>query len=189
MMNPPILPQPGATALLVIDIQERLLPAMDAAVAESVLRQTATLIEVAREFGWQVIYTEQYPKGLGATSPRLAEPLESVGAIRAEKVEFSCLRNETFAREILPKLKPNVVIAGMETHICVLQTVADLQARGHQVYLAADATCSRTAANHANGLAQIERLGAVVTNTESLLFGACEKAGTDSFKRLSKLVR
>lgn len=165
------------------------MPAMDAALAAAVVRQCATLVEVAREFAWPVVYTEQYPRGLGPTVPALAEPLESVGARRVEKVEFSCLRNETFAREVLPKLPANVVISGMETHICVLQTVADLQARGHQVYLAADAVCSRTTANYVNGIAQMERLGAVITNTESLLFGACERAGTDAFKRLSKLVR
>lgn len=183
-----IFPKAGATALLVVDIQERLLPAMGDQLAP-LLRQVNVLVETAREFAWPVVYSEQYPKGLGTTEPALLATLEAVGAQRVEKVEFSCCRNPQFVEAVLPSLPNSVIVVGMETHICVLQTVVDLQARGHQVFVPWDGVSSRTLANRDNGLRLIERAGAVVTNAESLMFAALQQAGTEPFKRLSKLIR
>lgn len=183
-----VFPRADATALLVVDVQERLLPGMGTA-AEPLLRQTRTLIALAGEFNWPVIFTEQYPRGLGATETSIAAALTQAEARRYEKVEFSACRNAAFAAEVLPTLPASVVVVGMETHICVLQTVADLQARGVQVFVPADAVASRTPENRQNGLDLIARTGAVITNTETLLFGALQRAGTDAFKRLSPLIR
>lgn len=183
-----IFPRPNACALLVIDMQERLMPAMGDAAA-GIRRQTRTLISTAREFAWPVLYTEQYPRGLGATDAELAAALLEAGASRFEKVEFSACRNPVFANEVLPTLPPSIIVVGIEAHICVLQTVADLQARGVQVFVPRDAVASRTVENRNNGLDLIARTGAVVSNTESLMFAALQRAGTDAFKRLSPLIR
>jgi nicotinamidase-related amidase len=181
-----LFPRPGQTALLVVDIQERLIAAM--ANPERIVKQATVLGALAREHGWPILYTEQYPRGLGATDPRVAEAL-GPDARRWEKVEFSALRNPAFALEAVPTLPSSCIVCGIETHVCVLQTVADLQARGIQVLVPRDATGSRTDENHQNGLELIARTGAVVTNTETLLFGALQRAGTDAFKRLSPLIR
>lgn len=184
-----IFPRAGQTALLVVDIQERLLPAMLPDEVAGMLRNTHILLELAESFQWPVFYTEQYPQGLGHTEATLRTKLEAMQAVSCEKVEFSCLRNETFASTILPRLPPNVVVVGMETHVCVLQTVMDLQARGYQAFVPYDAVASRTVANKQNGLHLMEKVGAVQVNTESLMFHALEKASGDTFKKFSKMIR
>lgn len=188
-MSDSIFPRPGQTALFVIDIQERLLPAMPAEAVALMLRQTEILIALAQEFQWPIYYSEQYPRGLGATESGLLEKLVAANATRIEKVEFSAVRNDVFAQTILPRLPSHVVVCGMETHICVLQTVSDLQARGHQVFVPNDAVASRVESNRANGLALMRQAGAVETNTESLMFYYLQKAGTDAFKRFQKMIR
>jgi nicotinamidase-related amidase len=187
-MNDVIIPRSPAMGLLIIDVQQKLLPAMFDQ-GQGVLRACDILLACAAEFDWPVWYTEQYPRGLGATEPALAEKLAAAGATRWEKVEFSALRNEAFARDVVPHLPDQLVVAGMESHICVLQTVADLQARGHQVHVPREAVASRTEVNALSGLQLMERCGAVGTNLETLLFGLLRRAGTDAFKRLSPLIR
>lgn len=187
-MNGPVIPPNSRTSLLVVDVQQRLLPAMHNG-GQDCLRSCSVLLQTAATFGWGVYYTEQYPRGLGATVPELGAFLETCDARRFEKVEFSALANPEFHSQALPTLTDNVIVVGMETHICVLQTVADLQARGHQVWVPWDGVASRTENNRDNGLELIRRSGAVVTNTESLLFGALGRAGTPEFKALSPLIR
>ena len=187
-MSDSIFPRPGQTALFVVDIQERLLPAMPEAAVALMLRQTHILIELAREFGWPVYYSEQYPKGLGPTEASLLQKLQEANATRIEKVEFSAARNEVFAQTVLPRLPSHVIVVGMETHICVLQTVSDLQARGHQIFIPNDAVASRLESNRQNGIQLMRQAGAVETNTESLMFYYLQKAGTDAFKRFQKMI-
>ena len=188
-MSDAVYPNPASTALLIVDIQERLLGAMEEGQAQRMVTQAELLIETAREFGWPIVYSEQYPKGLGPTVERLRRPLDAAGARRVEKVEFSCYRNQEFASEIQPTLPNHLIVVGMETHICVLQTVTDLQARGHQVFVPMDAVCSRLADTRENGLALIARAGAVVTNAESIVFFALQRAGGERFKRLQALLK
>lgn len=188
-MSDSIFPRPGQTGLLVIDVQEKLLPAMEQDSSERMLRGTRLLIELAHEFGWPTYYSEQYPKGLGPTHTDLLKPLQDYDATRIEKVEFSCARNDTFCQGVLPGLPSHVVVAGMEAHVCVLQTVADLQARGHQVFVPHDAVASRVDANRRNGLELMKACGAVETNVESLIFYALQKAGSETFKKFSRLIR
>lgn len=187
-MSDSIFPRQGQTALFVIDIQERLLPAMPQESTQLMIRQTLILIELAKEFGWPIYYSEQYPRGLGPTESSILERLVDANATRIEKVEFSAARNEVFAQTILPRLPSHVVVCGMETHICVLQTVSDLQARGHQVFVANDAVASRVESNRKNGLELMRQAGAVETNTESLMFYYLQKAGGDVFKRFQKMI-
>jgi nicotinamidase-related amidase len=188
-MSDAVYPNPTSTALLVIDIQARLLGAMEPESAQRMVRQTALLIATAAEFGWPVVYSEQYPKGLGPTVESLRGPLEACGARRVEKLEFSCFRNAAFASDVMPTLPNHLIVAGMEAHICVLQTVTDLQARGHQIFVPLDAVSSRQADARENGLALMARAGAVVTNAESVVYYALQRAGTERFKRLQPLLK
>jgi nicotinamidase-related amidase len=167
------------SALVVIDIQERLAAVM--AGRESVLRKAGILVEAAVRLGVPLIVTEQYPKGLGATAPELAAKLPPETA-RVEKTTFS-------ACGALPLTRAQVVIAGMEAHVCVLQTALELAAAGREVFVVADATCSREDANYLNAIARMQAAGIVITNTESVVFEWLRDAGHRHFRDLSKLIR
>ncbi len=116
-------------------------------------------------------------------------PLTEASATRVEKMEFSLARNEDFAENHMRKLPNNLVVIGIESHVCMLQTVTDLQNRGYQCFVPFDAVSSRDPKNCENGLALMANAGAVVVNTESLLFHALGSAEHPEFKRLSKLIR
>ena len=167
------------SALVVIDIQERLAAVMPS--REAVVRSTGILLEAAARLGVPVVVTEQYPKGLGATVAEVSAKVPK-GSIRLEKTAFS-------AAGALELMRPQVVLVGMEAHVCVLQTALDLAADGLEVFVAADAVCSRTEANCANALARLQNAGIVVTNSESVLFEWLRDASHPEFRELSKLVR
>ncbi|MDR3588022.1 MAG: hydrolase [Desulfosporosinus sp.] len=170
--------------LLVIDIQDRLVPSMK--YGEQVIRNTNTLISVAKKLGVPIIVTEQYPKGLGKTVSDISNNLE--GALTFEKTSFSgCTSEVTLALQGLGRKK--ILITGMETHVCVFQTVRDLLANGYQVFVVGDAVCSRTKENYLNGLSLLSAMGAVVTNTETVFFDLMKQAGTPLFRELSKLIK
>jgi nicotinamidase-related amidase len=167
------------SALVVIDIQERLASVMPA--RESVVRATGILLQAAARLEIPVWFSEQYPKGLGSTVAEIAAVLPE-GARRIEKTCFS-------AGGELPLTRPQVVLAGMEAHVCVLQTALELAAAGREVFVVADAICSRTEANHANALARLQGAGVVVTNSESVVFEWLRDAGNEHFRAISKLIR
>lgn len=172
------------SVLFVIDIQEKLVPAMR--YGEQVIRNTNTLITIAKKLDIPVIATEQYPKGLGKTVPELSKNFNESSVY--EKVAFSgCTREVNSALEVLGRNK--IIIAGMETHVCVFQTVRNLLARGYQVFVVGDAVCSRTKENWLNGLSLMSSMGAVITNTETIFFDLMKEAGTPLFKELSQLIR
>ena len=173
--------------LLIVDMQERLLPAIP--VAEQVTSQCVKLVLGAQLLGVPVAATEQYPKGLGATVSPLGELLDEC----PEKLRFSCgeiLDWGTAAEPTDPALgdRPKVVVAGIEAHVCVQQTVFDLLASGFLVYVAADAVGSRHKLDWRFALERMAGGGAVITTVEAILFEWCEIAGTDEFKQISKLV-
>jgi nicotinamidase-related amidase len=188
-MSDAIFPKKERSALIVVDIQERLLGAMEPDAVDQFVKQNRLLVEMAGDAGWDIIYSEQYPKGLGSTEESIKELLEKHGATRVEKTEFSCCQNGTFLETVLPQLPSHIVVTGMETHVCVLQTVADLQARGHQVFVPHDAVLSRTLGNKRNGLQLMQEVGAVETNAETLVFYLLEKAGGEQFKKFSKMMK
>ena len=165
--------------LVVIDIQERLAAVMPA--RETVVRNAGILVEAAARLGVPVVVTEQYPKGLGYTVQELADKLPA-GAVRLEKTTFS-------ACAALPPTAAQVVIVGMEAHVCVLQTSLELVSGGREVFVVADAVCSRTGDNRANALDRMQAAGGAVTNTESVLFEWLRDAGHEHFRALSKLIR
>lgn len=167
------------STLVVIDVQERLAAVMPA--RERVERSLGILLEAAGRLGVPVVVSEQYPQGLGATTAAVAAKLPK-GAVRVEKTRFS-------ACGALPLQRPQVVIAGMEAHVCVLQTALELAAEGREVFVVGDAVCSRSEANRANALARLADAGVIVTNTESVIFEWLRDAGHEQFRTLSKLVR
>ncbi|MCA9562448.1 MAG: isochorismatase family protein [Myxococcales bacterium] len=186
-MRNDILPRPEHTALLVIDVQERLLPAMQEERRDGFLKAIVTLCECAREFEIPTTFTEQYPKGLGATVAPLHGYHSATNTF--EKLEFSPVRNLDFRERVLSKMPQDIVLAGMETHICVLQTATDLIKHGYRVFVPQDAVISRVAANWRNGLELMKELGASIINVETFLFERLGVAGTDQFRRLSRLIR
>lgn len=173
--------------LVVIDVQERLCKAMDQQVLSHLTGNTAVLLEAAHELQVPVAVTEQYVKGLGPTVPELAEKLR--GAPRHEKMAFSCCGCAEFVEQVRASGRRQIVITGMETHVCVLQTVLELLDAGYQVQVVRDAVMSRSKRNWKTALEEMRQAGAVITCTESVLFQWLRVAGTEPFKKLSKLVK
>jgi len=173
--------------LVVIDIQEALMKAMDPEIGKSLPRNLQVLITFARELGVPILATEQYPKGLGKTIPEVKKELGDLSLI--EKVAFSCCRVDAFNQRLSSLGRKQIVVSGIETHVCVLQTAADLIQRGYGVHVVADAVCSRRRLDWEIGLRWMEKNGAMITTTEIIAFQLLKEAGTDEFKRLSKFVK
>ena len=171
------------TALLVVDMQERLLPSIQH--GQRVIWNVRRLIDGARILGLDIAATEQYPKGLGPTTPVLAERLGDVPS----KLTFSCAECGTIFRRWAERGRPKVLVVGVETHVCVQQTVLDLLGDGFRVYIAVDAVGSRFEVDYQTALRRMESAGATLTTTEAALFEWCEIAGTPEFKQISQLVR
>jgi nicotinamidase-related amidase len=178
---------PDQTQLLVVDYQERLFAAMPEGQRDRGAAQAAVAIQGAQLLGLPVVVTEQYPKGLGHTIAPLAALLADVTPV--EKLAFSCAREATSCAAIDASGRRRVLVVGMETHICVYQTVLDLVASGHAVHVLGDACLSRRKESWRSGLALCAAAGAVVTNTETALFQLLGQAGGDTFKAISKLIR
>lgn len=183
-----LLPHPERSALLVIDVQERLAPAMPADRLPDVLRNTRILIETAREFSLPVLVSEQYPKGLGSTVAELYDVLPE-SCVPVAKTAFSCCGEPAFGPLFDAISGHDIILCGMETHVCVLQTALDLLEQGRRVYVAADAVASRTALNWQTGLNLMRQAGAVIGTTEVFAFGLLRAAGTEQFKRISRMVK
>jgi len=174
------------TVLLVIDVQEKLSRAMDQQVLEKATRNISILLDAAAEMEIPVVATEQYVKGLGETVPALKEKFPQAAL---EKMTFSCCGGDGFLEKLAHLKRPQVIVTGMETHVCVLQTVLELLDEGYVVHLVADAVLSRRKENWRTALATLTAAGAVLTTTEAALFQLMRVAGTEEFKKLSKLVR
>ena len=159
--------------LMVIDIQERLVPVMEK--KEQVIGNTNILISISNELNIPILVTEQYPKGLGRT-------------VEALKTSFTAC-TEALVSDLEKLGRKKIIITGMETHVCVFQTVRDLIKRGYHVFVVQDGVCSRTEENYKNGLDLMDRMGAMVTNTETVFFDLMKAAGTPEFKKLSKLIK
>lgn len=188
MISQPVtlISQASSSQLIIVDVQERLATAMAPEPMQAVIRRCQMLLQAAGLLGVPALYTEQYPRGLGTTCAPLLPMLEPHQ--RIEKMTFSCCDEPGFMQK-LDNDRPQVMLAGMEAHICVLQTALALQARGWQVFVIADAVIARALANRRNALARLRQAGVIVSNTESLLFEWLGKAGGDSFRQISKLIR
>lgn len=174
----------GRSRLVIVDVQEKFVPHI--AEADRVIEGCRRLLTGANILDVSATATEQYPKGLGATVSPIVEFFET----RPEKLRFS-------AGEVLPwslndddgNARDQIILAGIETHICILQTAFDFMERGLRVYVVADAVSSRSTTSHNLALQRLRDGGAVIVTVESVLFEWCEVAGTEQFKQISQLVR
>ncbi len=171
--------------LVIIDMQTCLLTAMQQDAMQAVIKNCGILAQAAAMLEVPVIVSEQYPKGLGNTVPELLDLLPNIKVV--EKLTFSCVAEPKFSRQ-LTRDHSQMIVAGMEAHICVLQTAIDLQ-NSKQVFVAEDAIISRNPANKANALARMRDAGCIISNTESIVFEWLGKADGDAFKVISKLIR
>jgi isochorismate hydrolase len=185
MKRNPIILKKETTALLIIDIQERILPVIRN--YETVLENTVKLIKGFKAMQLPIYFTEQYPKGLGSTSVKLINELEGYKAY--QKMTFSCSGAENLFDEFYKKKLSQIVVTGVESHVCVQQTVLDLIANNFQVNLVADAVSSRKEIDYNIALERMRTLSAEVTTTESILFELLEVCGTSEFKEISKIVK
>ena len=173
-------------SLLLVDIQERLVPAM--AEADGVLAKTAILLKAADALCVPVTVSEQYPKGLGRTVPQL----HSNAAVIVEKLAFSCWREPALKQHLIAHHeagRPLVIVAGIEAHVCVLQSAIDLANAGFGVFAVADAMSSRKPGAATLAMDRMRMNGVQVVNTEMVVFELLQQAGTAEFKTLSALIR
>lgn len=176
------------STLLVIDVQERLASAMPEESRDRVEQRTGRLLEAAQRLDIPVLSTAQYPKGLGSLLSSIETRLPE-GQSPREKTCFSCAGAEGFMAELENTGRRQVVLCGMETHVCVLQTAFELRERGFDVFVVEDAACSRDPADHACALHRLRQVGIQVTRSESALFEWLRDARHPQFKPLSRLVR
>jgi nicotinamidase-related amidase len=174
--------QPEECALVVVDIQEKLLPPIFN--KDELVRNTKLLIHLARLIDVPILATTQYQRGLGPTVPEIAGLLDGV-AIQ-DKLEFSCFGSDQFCSAVksLPGNRNTVLLCGMETHICVMQTALGALNRGYLVHVAADAVGSRAQSNWQIGLRRMEAAGAVISSTEMMMYELMRASGTPVFKEM-----
>jgi nicotinamidase-related amidase len=172
--------------LVVIDVQDKLCRAMDEKELRKLTGNILILQDTARELGFPMVATEQYVKGLGDTlcilKDKLAEP-------PLEKMAFSCCGEPLFPDRLKALGRKQIIVTGMEAHVCVLQTVIELLDAGYHVHMVKDAVMSRRKENWKVGIEAAKAAGAVITSTEAALFQLLRVAGSDEFKKLSRLVR
>ena len=177
--------EPASTLLLIVDVQEKLAAAMPQDAVARLVQNTCILLDAAKILGVRVVATEQYPKGLGGTIPDLAALVPR----RLEKLEFSAYANGAIKDELTRAGRPQIVLAGVEAHVCVLQTGLELIAAGFQVFVAADAVASRRVESRDVALQRIGRAGATLITVEMALFEWLRSAGAPEFRAISKLIR
>ncbi|WP_165008713.1 isochorismatase family protein [Neisseria yangbaofengii] len=177
--------KPENTLCIVVDIQERLLPALHN--ADAMVERSRVVIQGLQALEVLLVATEQYPKGLGKTVPAVQLLLGDRAAV-FEKTRFSAVIAEVEA-VLNEKNVENVILLGAEAHVCMLQTVLDLRAKGLAVYVPFDCTTSRNPANKDNALQQMRDAGAVVGSSESVLFQLLGDAKHPAFKTVSKLIQ
>ncbi len=179
----PELMSAADTVLLVVDVQEKLMPLI--ADSQRILWNLRRLLDGAEAVGLKTLATEQYPQGLGPTVGELGSRLGTIPS----KATFSCAGCEPFAERLVESGASKVMVSGIEAHVCVQQTVLDLLAGGYRVYVPVDAVGSRYPIDYETGLRRMETAGATLTTTESALFEWCQASGTPVFKKISALVR
>lgn len=176
---------PQETLLLVIDVQGRL--AGSVFQAEAVEANISKLIRACQILDVPVLVTEQYPKGLGSTLDSLKELLP--GNVPVEKLTFSCCGNEEFMKQLKGFNRSEILVVGMETHVCVYQTALELVDAGYHLHLVTDAVSSRTEENKLLGIHCIEKAGAALTSMEMAVFELLRIAGGERFKAISKIIK
>ena len=180
-----LLPDKRASMLVVVDFQEKLVPlTRDHAEVETNVRR---LLKLAEIFAVPALVSEQYVKGLGRTTEAVRGSAARVPVL--EKTEFSCWRNEGMREALRKHARPHAILCGIEAHVCVLQTALDMLASGLRVFVPEDAVTSRTEANRRAGLRLMDRAGASIVTTETIVFAFLERCGTPEFKAMLAEIR
>lgn len=180
---------PKQCAVVVIDVQDKLAAAMPSSRIADLTRAATVLLDAAQLLGASAMATEQYPAGLGRTLPPIAERLGPRGIAVIEKIDFSACDSPEFERAWAEGPKPTAIVLGMETHVCVFQTVRALIARGVSVHVPVDGVASRRDDHREVGIDLCRAAGATITTMETVIFDWLHRAGTTEFKGLSKLIR
>ncbi|MDP1621734.1 MAG: hydrolase [Bacteroidales bacterium] len=170
---------------VIIDVQERIFPVMYD--HEKLLKNIPLLIEGLKIIGIPLIVTEQYVKGLGPTIPEIAEKIGDME--RIEKASFSCCGEPGFMMDIASSGRDYVIIAGIESHVCVLQTVIDLQQSGYHPVVVEDCISSRKPNDKLMAIERMRKEGVIITTYEAILFELLRHSGGDTFRAISKLVK
>ena len=173
------------TGLLVIDVQEKLMQVMGR--KQIIIDNITKLLHLSELFNLPVILTEQYPKWLGPTVPEIKKSLLTYEPI--SKMHFNCCDVDAFNDRLDSEGLKNMIITGVETHICVFQTCISILERGYKVHVPQDAVDSRTDENWHVGLELMKKAGALVTSTETVIYQILKKAGTEEFKKMLKIVK
>lgn len=181
-MRVPEILAPERCALLVVDIQARLMPVISN--REEVVKNAALLLKAAKTLKMEIVATTQYAARIGELLPEVQAELAGVAGL--DKMHFDCFANPAIQARLkaLPPPVNTLIVCGVETHICIYQTVAGALRNGYRVLVAADAVSSRTVKNHKLGLARMRELGAVVASTEMVIYELLGEAGTPEFKEL-----
>jgi len=180
------IPQVRDSLLLLVDMQTRLQAVMSN--NENCLNRAALMLKAARELQLDTIVTEQYPQGLGHTEPELQKLLATTCPV-IEKSSFSCCGEPAFMTELIRKKYRSIAVIGIETHVCIQQTVLELLNKGYQVLVLQDAVTSRFPDEKECALALLRQAGAVITTVESYLFMLMRDAKHSAFKNIARLIR
>lgn len=173
------------TMALVIDFQEKLMPVMDK--AEALEARTGILLKGLRTLEVPMLFTQQYTKGIGMTIPSL---FEAAGEEKYfDKITFSCMDDEAIRNAVEAGGKKNVIVCGIESHICVLQTCIDLKEAGYTPILVVDCMSSRKESDKEIAILRAQQEGILLTTTEAILFELTRKAGNPTFKEISRLIK
>ncbi|MDD4604491.1 MAG: hydrolase [Bacteroidales bacterium] len=170
---------------LIIDIQERIFPVMTD--SEKILKSISVLIEGLKILKVPIFFTEQYPKGLGPTIPQIATSLK--GVPRYEKASFSCCDEPPIMLDLAASGTENVIIAGIESHVCVLQTAIDLKHNGYHPIVVEDCIASRNPNEKKIALERMQTEGIPITTCEAILFELLRYSNVPEFKQISKLIK
>jgi nicotinamidase-related amidase len=175
-------------AVVVVDVQEKMLAAIGTSPAEQIIDQIRRLVGAAEVLGLPVIYTEQNPRGLGPTDPRVVAYLTSASGPLV-KTTCSCWRDEKFSAALQRTAREHIVLVGLETHVCIQQTALDLMRVDYRVFVPADAVGSRSRQDMDVSLERLRRAGVVVSTAEALIFELIERCDHPKFKKILELVK
>ncbi len=175
-------------ALVVVDVQEKMVAAIGSAPTDTIVAKTQSLIAAARLLDIPIVWTEQYPKGLGPTEPSVRKAMPD-GLTVVEKTTCSCWRDEAFRTALQATGREHILVVGLETHVCIQQTALDLLRVDYTVFVGADAIGSRVESDHALAVARMTRAGVQVSSVETLLFELIERCDHPKFKDILKLVK
>ncbi len=178
--------RPEESLLLIIDYQEKLFPGVDERYRKRILDAVPKLIRAAKILGIPVIHTEQYPKGLGRTIPEISEYLEGKAI---EKSAFSCFGSDEFRDAVVESAARYLIIAGIETHICVNQTAFDAVDMGYTAVLVEDGSGSRKTDDHETAVRKMENNGVLVESSEMIIYEWLESAKNRNFKKILDIVK